>query len=971
MAGLGMLCAQDFPKLHFTAEDGLPSNTVYSCFRDSRGFMWLTTDKGIVRYNGERFEVYNTFNGLPDNEVFSVGEDLQGRIWLGTYSGSLCYIKDDKFYSAANTPFLRVKIKGQVTRKINVEADSSITIQYGGAAFTNIKNEKARYYELNRYSFDERRQVMAVSKLSPTTFRIIGSEKADVVRFSDTGYSIVSSTRNSHLWDSCGKGKIGRWHAVGAQGQIYLFGKCFIYDRDWNVLRQFFGSFHDKYFLHQIYRTDNNWFMATDRGVLVNDSLQLLQGNSVTCISQGREGNYWCTTLNDGVFVFSKSYLFSRMYEHAYTGSIKYTKAINGQLFFIDEKSDVFMLNNEKGEIKCLFRYANYFDKEPQFSYPAFYIDSNYKLFYTSNKKAFTVENLLANNPIIRKIPSDLPAFYSLKKIYLLGDMMYINAGFKVVATSLTNMGLKVANYRIVGDTSSSEKIFAYCQDSRGGIWYSTLNGVFKVVKGVPVIQPQIGTIAFKAFAFLGDHLVGYTHNNDLLFCTDLEGKTVIDTVRSQNCIWDKLNVIDGKHLFITTNNWDRILEVRREKGNDVPVVTTIENRFLPLRAEAVAFDNHTGFFFKSGTITVQTAELLYHRASAPRLFFTTVNAGGKSYGAQGPLELPFSSSRNLIISFTTVSFSGNKVAYQYSLSRNGNETWIDLKEEQINVANPGYGVYTVKIRARTMSSDYSRPEILTLTILRPFWATWWFITIVVCMILAVLWLLLRYRIASELKTREAEHDNKVKFMKAEYKSLNALMNPHFIFNTLNNVQSLVNRDDKRAANEYLRIFADLIRQNMHNVSNELIPLEKEMNLVSNYLLLEKLRFKENLHYSINVDESVDLSEIWVPPLLIQPLVENSIKHGILPMESAEGKVEVNVFEEGSVLYIEVRDNGAGLTRTESNAGVDSHISFGLENIKKRVEQLSIIQNRQIFFDIGEVQEADQRWTVAKVSMSL
>jgi LytS/YehU family sensor histidine kinase len=104
--------------------------------------------------------------------------------------------------------------------------------------------------------------------------------------------------------------------------------------------------------------------------------------------------------------------------------------------------------------------------------------------------------------------------------------------------------------------------------------------------------------------------------------------------------------------------------------------------------------------------------------------------------------------------------------------------------------------------------------------------------------------------------------------------------------------RGLVNRNDKRAANEYLRVFADLVRQNMHNVSKELIPLQKEMDLVSNYLKLEKLRFKEMLNYVINVQEDLDLSDIMIPPLLVQPLVENSIKHGILPLESVEGKYE-------------------------------------------------------------------------------
>jgi LytS/YehU family sensor histidine kinase len=185
-------------------------------------------------------------------------------------------------------------------------------------------------------------------------------------------------------------------------------------------------------------------------------------------------------------------------------------------------------------------------------------------------------------------------------------------------------------------------------------------------------------------------------------------------------------------------------------------------------------------------------------------------------------------------------------------------------------------------------------------------------------------------------------------------------------------VQGLVNRNDKLAANEYLRVFADLVRQNMSNISKELIPLQKEIDLVSNYLLLEKLRFKELLNYNIYVDGRVDLSDIMVSPLLVQPLVENSIKHGILPLESPDGFIYVNIYQRDDRLFIEVKDNGVGMARSQNKAGTE-HESFGLENIKTRIEQLSLLQNKKITFDIGEEKDSAGKllWTIVTISMPL
>ncbi|NDC40720.1 MAG: hypothetical protein EBZ77_04085 [Chitinophagia bacterium] len=120
----------------------------------------------------------------------------------------------------------------------------------------------------------------------------------------------------------------------------------------------------------------------------------------------------------------------------------------------------------------------------------------------------------------------------------------------------------------------------------------------------------------------------------------------------------------------------------------------------------------------------------------------------------------------------------------------------------------------------------------------------------------------------------------------------------------------------------------------------------------------------------MNVDDEVDTSVIMVPPLLIQPLVENSIKHGIFPRQSTDSCVELNVYEKSDVLYIEVRDNGVGMNFAKKN--VDAHHeSFGLQNIRNRIEQLSEITSKKMEFVIEEVMEDSVRWTVVSIKMPL
>ncbi|MGN6568360.1 MAG: sensor histidine kinase, partial [Flavipsychrobacter sp.] len=193
----------------------------------------------------------------------------------------------------------------------------------------------------------------------------------------------------------------------------------------------------------------------------------------------------------------------------------------------------------------------------------------------------------------------------------------------------------------------------------------------------------------------------------------------------------------------------------------------------------------------------------------------------------------------------------------------------------------------------------------------------------------------------------------------------NALMNPHFMFNSLNSIQYFINNDNKLSANKYLNVFSKMLRQNMLNISKEMITLQNEIDLVINYLNLEKLRFKDGLQFSLNIDETLELEMIKVPPLLLQPIVENAIKHGLLPKQSTDNYIEIRIQEINDDLHIEIRDNGVGLGKSSQT----NHTSFALENMNKRINQLRAIYGIEISIAIEEL--SDNEGTVLGTRSSI
>ncbi|NCX95360.1 MAG: hypothetical protein EBX41_02920, partial [Chitinophagia bacterium] len=679
--------------------------------------------------------------------------------------------------------------------------------------------------------------------------------------------------------------------------------------------------------------------------------------------------NYWLGTLKNGLYVLSENYPNSYVHNDAYTGNINYTYADNTNLFFVNSNNHIYRL--QKNSINTLYKLPTDTTNPTTNLGHVILSHSNKSYSYLNiyNKSLTLVSDLLGKP---QKTEKSVPEIETelMKSILNTKDRVYARTVNKIIDLSIDTGCKKCDNIKIHKIFENKERIFGFAKNKED-IWYSTVNGMYKIVKDSEQIASQFSkkNIAFKRFDFLKNGLVGYTYGNKLLVCTSFDSNLTVDTVKYQNCIWDKFYKIDNSHLLISTNDLYRIFTFNDTGNKPNFEITTLENQFIPLQAETIICDSNNCYFFKNGTVYRFTKQELIQKVHPPQIYFTTIAYGGKLRPIHNAMLMSYNSSKNITISFIASSFYGKNISYQFALTKNNAEVWQDLKGEEINLINPGYGAYKLKIRAKTASSGYCAPIEFAFTINKPFWAKWWFIALSILAVFILIFFGVRYRIYLELKKSEKEHEDKIRFLRSEYKALNALMNPHFIFNTLNNVQGLVNRNDKVAANEYLRIFADLVRQNMHNVSKELIPLQKEIELITNYLALEKLRFKELLNYAIEVDEDVDDGVIMVPPLIIQPLIENSIKHGILPMQSVNSRIDVLIYEKEDKLFIQVKDNGIGF-----NAGGQKkdpkHESYGLGNIKSRLHQLSIIMGKQIDFYFSEEVVNNVKWTVATITIA-
>ena len=192
-------------------------------------------------------------------------------------------------------------------------------------------------------------------------------------------------------------------------------------------------------------------------------------------------------------------------------------------------------------------------------------------------------------------------------------------------------------------------------------------------------------------------------------------------------------------------------------------------------------------------------------------------------------------------------------------------------------------------------------------------------------------------------------------------------MNPHFIFNSINAVQSYIFSGMKAEANIYIHSLSKLMRKSLKFSRCETISLSEEIEFLKEYMLLEQMRFDSLFEFTIKFDETIDKDVIFIPPLVIQPIVENAIKHAFKSMKSG-GKILIDYQVKEKLVHISVVDNGKGINQKERNRSKD-HQSLGLEIVRQR---LSLINEKLNINDAGiEIRSNAPSGTICHITLPI
>lgn len=188
--------------------------------------------------------------------------------------------------------------------------------------------------------------------------------------------------------------------------------------------------------------------------------------------------------------------------------------------------------------------------------------------------------------------------------------------------------------------------------------------------------------------------------------------------------------------------------------------------------------------------------------------------------------------------------------------------------------------------------------------------------------------------------------EKKQEALAANLALLRSQLNPHFVFNSLNSIKHLIQEGSLEKAERYLIDFSRLFRQTLNFTNEEIITLEDELTFCEDYLKIESLRFDHSFAYEIRVEEDIECSFILIPPISIQPLVENALEHGLLPKKHGELKLEIWVYSDGDIVYCKILDNGIGRKQAKK------HGRFNQTSAKKKSYGLKITRERLAACDI-------------------
>ena len=493
---------------------------------------------------------------------------------------------------------------------------------------------------------------------------------------------------------------------------------------------------------------------------------------------------------------------------------------------------------------------------------------------------------------------------------------------------------------------------FSLAEDSSGNIWL----GGDGICRWNPVKQSIDTLIAYSPAVTKSNNylllLGGDEHNNLWLYSLD-NGIVQYNcgdghfSVRKEESDLTDGNVLTNSgiinhHIWLGVENGIYAFDIRDYTSRMYPFTDTLSTMTVATYLNRLYYDEENKtFFFASGLHLVSfRPDLAGDPQPAPSLFIDGIHTpDGTLNGYMDKVEVSYAN--NFVqLNFNAINYAnpeGNRFAYQVMPS--ADSSWHLLNwQRSILFNNLAPGAYHVRLKLFSDNDRWAEQfKALVIVVHPPFWKNGWFIAAVIALCGLFIVAFYRYRVG---RIREKLNLDK-QIAEYEMKALHAQMNPHFIFNALNSIREMILEDENRNASRYLGRFAQLIRLNLDHSRQTFITLEQNIEYLKSYLEMEQLRF-DDFSYVIDIAPEVNYSELRIAPMLIQPLVENAIWHGLLPKDG-DKKLLIRFFLREDNLVCEIEDNGIGILQSMQDKDTlrDMHQSVGIDNIRQRIAVLN------------------------------
>lgn len=918
----------------YTISNGLLSNTVYHAYRDSKGYIWFFTDKGVTRFDGADFKNFTVFDGIPDEEAYTGYEDRFGRLWIFTASGNPCFIKNDTVFNAGNNELLKKLPTISYMIAVHETADSSIYIAYNDGQIIKIKG--------NNYTYIVSKPIKQIFSLAPKGDTIIayGSQCTyylyhdQVVRYKTTPFN--NNYHDSHELISAGIGGISIykndslvWHYSGGKNRGNNKG----IDTSIGYLSS----------LDVFYDGNETLFSCTKNGLTTINTRTykedvIFEHMAVSSAIQDIYGNFWVTTLTHGVYCINKDLDKIKALPQV-TDHQLYTLN-NGQIFFSKPGSLYHLACDDTvklGRVPISLSAIQY----------PLYIDDNY-FFYKNH------HNLFYKNLHTQAIDTVLEFRY-----------LYPMDKNKLLSISISSIGvLTTSRNKITLDFLQKDSKFISHKniyDKNGKIYFDKANQIYYYdiqTRTTKLIDSLNYYQSIHNIFYIDNQLIVIT-NDQKIILYDAKNNYVKYAISGYPFICYDISSLEtspGKIKYLL--NTDRGYYIT---DNIKDIKTSYRKLEYPSKSKdlfAVATSGHYMICNVNNAYYIIDDSLIEKGNQKPVFYITAAEVNGRKL-TSNTKTINYKSQNDASITLNCLKFNNINNTYQYRVARDKDtSTWYSSASDKLEILLDKYGHYSIEIRAVTDNNTLSESRFVTFTITPPFYRTITFSVIVgLSLALAIYIGIVLYN-----RRKKKIFENELDYLQLEHKAINSLLNPHFIFNAINNIQNLININSKETANNYLAILSKLIRQNIENLQFSFIPVSKELTLVRNYIHLQNLRFGDRINLLIN-ETSAGIENVNIPPLLIHTFVENCVVHGF---KKATGAFQITIdlsLSTDDYLIITITDNGIGLTDKKVNTLMPDKLSLGIDFIRKRLSRISAFYHVDFSLGIHNVNKPGETGT--------